>query len=252
MLLINSRTTDSRGAAKSAELLLLCKPRPAACALLRVLSLFAASFICVQAQWMNPRTSASEYAAHAELQNASIGAGNLGHNMSTAKGAITVPDYLVIEIALYSKTVPVQLKAGNFMLRLNGKKALLMAQAPAMVIASLKYPDWETRPALIGMAGVGDGMITVGRPTHTGRFPGDPTTPPSNPVPRAPTEASSVQKEQPESPDDLINHHALPEGEVRPPLSGYLFFPFHGKLKSLKKVELLYEGPLGAATLLLP
>jgi hypothetical protein len=187
-----------------------------------------------------------------DLQSASIGAENLGHNIATAKGAVAVPDYLVIEIAVYSKTVPIQLNAGNFMLRLNGKKSLLMAQAPAMVIASLKYSDWETRPALIGMAGVGDGLITIGRPTHTGRFPGDPSTPPSNPVPRAPTDASGVQKEQPELPDDLVNHHALPEGEVRPPLSGYVFFPFKGKLKSLKKVELLYEGPLGAATLLLP
>jgi len=220
--------------------------------LLRLLALSTVFFVCAEGQWINPRASASEYAAHTQLQIASIGAENLGHNMSTAKGAISVEDYLVIEVAVYSKTVPVTLNAGNFTLRLNGKRDLLMAQAPAMVVASLKYDDWETRPALVAVAGVGDGAITIGRPAHSGRFPGDPTTPQSNPIPRAPTEASSVTKAQPESPDDLVNRHALPEGEVRPPLSGYLFFPFKGKMKSLKKVELLYEGPLGAATLLLP
>ena len=251
MLLSNWRTTDSRDAAKSAELCLRCEPRPAACALLRLFSLFALAFVCANAQCI-PRANASEYAAHEELRTASIGAENLGHNMSTGKGAISVPDYLVIEVAVYSKASPVPLKAGNFVLRLNGKRDLLLAQAPTMVAASLKYDDWEMRPAVIATAGMGDGAITVGRPTHSGRFPGDPTTPQSNPIPRAPTEASSVQKAPLDTPDDLVNRHALPEGEVRPPSSGYLFFPFKGKMKSLKKVELLYEGPLGAATLLLP
>lgn len=198
---------------------------------------------------MTPRACAADYAAHVDLNNdASIGAENLGHNMSTAKGAITVPDYLVIEVAVYSKSTPIHLNAGNFMLRIDGKKTPLMAQAPAMVTASLKYPDWETRPRVVGSAG----PLIIGAPERVGRFPGDPTGPVSYPIPRAPTETSGVEREQPERVEDVVNHHALAEGEVRPPVSGYLFFPYRAKLKSLKRVELLYEGPLGAAALVLP
>ena len=215
----------------------------------RFIGLLAIGLCSARAQWVTPRASAADYAAHAELNNsASIGAENLGHNMSTAKGAITVPDYLVIEVAVYSKSTPVHLNAGNFMLRLNGKKTPLMAQAPAMVTASLKYPDWETRPTVVGSAG----PLIIGAPERVGRFPGDPTGPVSYPVPRAPTDTSGVEREPPERVEDIVNHHALPEGEVRPPVSGYLFFPYRGKLKSLKRVELLYEGPLGAAALVLP
>lgn len=214
----------------------------------RWIGLITASFICAQAQWMTPRARAAAYAAHAELSNnASIGAENLGHNMPTEKGVIAVPDYLVIEVAVYSKLTPIHLNAGNFILRLNGKTAL-MTQAPAMVTASLKYSDWAARPRVTAAAG----PLILGAPERVGRFPGDPTGPASYPVPRAPTDASGVEREQPERVEDIVNHHALPEGEVRPPVSGYLFFPYRGKLKSLKRVELLYEGPIGAAALLLP
>jgi hypothetical protein len=215
----------------------------------RWIGLLAASFSCAHAQWMTPRARATDYAAHAELNNgASIGAENLGHNMPTAKGVIAVPDYLVIEVAVYSTSTPIHLNAGNFILRLNGRKTPLMTQAPALVTASLKYSDWEARPRVTAAAG----PLIVGAPDRVARFPGDPAGPVSYPIPRAPTEASRVDPEQPAAVEDIVNHHALPEGEVHPPVSGYLFFPYRGKLKSLKRVELLYEGPIGAAALLLP
>ena len=71
--------------------------------------------------------------------------------------------------------------------------------------------------------------------------------------PRAPDDNSGVEKSAPEPVEDVINHLALPEGDqVHSPASGYLFFPFQSKLKSIKTLELIYEGPLGQATLRLP
>jgi hypothetical protein len=61
-----------------------------------------------------------------------------------------------------------------------------------------------------------------------------------------------VEQQPPEPVEDVVNHLALPEGDIRPPVSGYLFFPFKDKLKSIKTLDLVYEGPLGAATLRVP
>jgi hypothetical protein len=49
--------------------------------------------------------------------------------------------------------------------------------------------------------------------------------------------------------EEQIQKLALPEGKYAPPLAGLVFFPFRGKMKSIKSLELLYEGPAGKATL---
>ena len=54
------------------------------------------------------------------------------------------------------------------------------------------------------------------------------------------------------STDEVIQRAALPEGEVALPVSGCLFFPFHGKMKKIKKLELVYDGPLGHGSVLIP
>lgn len=49
--------------------------------------------------------------------------------------------------------------------------------------------------------------------------------------------------------EDRIKHAALPEGDVKTPFAGLLYFPFGGKTKSIKTLELLYNGPEGKMAL---
>jgi hypothetical protein len=208
---------------------------------------------CVLAQGTAPKKAAAEYETHASLNAGEIGAENLGHSLSTAKGVIDVRDYLVIEVALYSKTAPLAIRNEQFLLRINGRKVPISPQTPGFVAASLKYPDWEQRPHATAGVGLGNGGVILGQPTPVPRFPGDPTPRTTRtPVPRAPTDTSGVEKAAPETIEETINRLALPEGETHPPVSGYLFFGFQGKLKSIKTLDLEYKGPAGSATLRLP
>jgi hypothetical protein len=49
--------------------------------------------------------------------------------------------------------------------------------------------------------------------------------------------------------EDRIKHSAVPEGELRTPFAGLLFFPFRGKTRSIKTMDLLYNGPAGTVAL---
>ena len=42
---------------------------------------------------------------------------------------------------------------------------------------------------------------------------------------------------------------ALPEGDRTLPVAGLLFFQYSGKAKSIRSVDLIYNGPAGKATL---
>lgn len=60
--------------------------------------------------------------------------------------------------AVSSQGGNVDVNAGRFTLRINGKKQALLPQAPSMVAASLKHPEWQSRPnaeAGIGVGGIG-------------------------------------------------------------------------------------------------
>ena len=131
----------------------------------------------------------------------------------------------------------------KFTLRLNGKKDVLFPQPPGMVAASLKYPDWQQKPQMTVGGGMGNSGVILGQPTPTARFPGDRRAEPRLPAPpQAPGTDAPVEKE-PMDITELVQKVALPEGLTRFPVSGYLFFPYSGKLKSLKSVELLIATP---------
>jgi len=214
--------------------------------------------VCAWGQGTKPKSGASDYRAHVDLKDSAIGAENLGHSLPAAKGVVLVKDYLVVEVALYVKGVPFTIRNEQFVLRINGRKSVIAPQTPGMVAASLKYPDWEQRPTLVAGGGIGNVGVTVGQPDPVGRFPGDrrpieQRRPVPNPVPPAPTDSSGVEKEPAEPVEDVVSHLALPEGDaVHPPVSGYLFFSFKDKLKTVKTLDLVYTGPLGTATLRLP
>ena len=195
------------------------------------------------AQYEVPR-KAAEYPAHANWPRFDIGAEYLTHSIPADNGSMFARDYLVVEVAVYPGKEPVMILDAHFTLCINGKKSVLMAESPSFVAASLKYPDWEQPRTLIGTAGTGDGSVIVGAPTPTPRFPGDPTV---RPLPRREPDDTDAtgQPRPPVNVDDLIARAALPEGLAAKPRKGSLFFAFHGKLKSVRTLDLFYDDTHG-------
>ena len=195
------------------------------------------------------REKPADYPVRAELPKMQLAAEYLVHSMPTPKGVIFVQDYLVMEVAAYPKGKPSLLTwtSGEFTLKINGRGHAMYSQSPGMVAASLKYPDWQQRPTATVEAGVGDGSVSIGRPPAVGRFPGDPTGSQRIPRPRAPEpESPTGETAPPEMPiGETCQRLALPDGAIAGPVSGYLFFPYSGKIKAIRSLELLYEGSDG-------
>lgn len=206
------------------------------------------------AQGTDPKAKPSDYPGSTKAGFITMAAENWGHGMTSPGGTILLNDYVAIEVALYAeKNRRFTVEVGKFSLYVNGAKKPLLPASPGMVAASVKYPDWERRAHMEGDGSVGNAQVGLGRPTRVERFPGDPNAR-RRPIPRAPDPAdrSGADKPPPLSIDEVAQRNSLPEGEVRPPVSGFLFFPLKEKLKKIKTLELHYEGPDGTAVLGVP
>jgi hypothetical protein len=199
---------------------------------------------------LDPLPAVTDYTINGTAGTLSVGAEYLAHSLSGSGATFVSDDYLVVEVGIYPpRSGSYSVQAGNFTLRINGKTTLL-AQAPGKVAASFKYDSWGQRPAFVGTAGVGGGEVIVGRPRQQARFPGDSRDPYSRPatLPRVPTAAANVEKKA-VLPEQVAVDCALEEGPATAARRGYLYFPWKGKLKALRTVELLYVSADGALTL---
>ncbi len=216
------------------------------------LPIFLAAFGAVAfGQGTRPKGSPAEYPARAELKGITLAAENLGHSLSTEYGAYFLRDYVVIDIAVFSTDKkPLNFSAGNFSLRVNGKR-ILLAQAPGLIAASLKYDEWSEHPRAMASAGVGDTGVILGAPQRTPRFPDDPNG--RSRVPNPPsvdTSNENVPQRQDMLVEQVIERISLPEGSrLAAPFSGFVYFPLKGKMSKLKSLELLYQGDYGEAAL---
>ncbi len=192
-----------------------------------------------------PKSGPEDYPVHAKAGDCAIGAEYLVHSFSSGGQTFVAPDYLVVEVAVFpAKNKEIELAAGHFTLRVNGKKAVMFPEPAGFVAASLKYSDWEYPRSVEAGVGVGGTDVIIGRPEAAPRFPGDrreserrrPTEP------RAPGGISSgVEKQQTLTPAEAVVESALPEGLWSKPAAGHLYFRYKGKMKSLKSLELLYR-----------
>ena len=196
----------------------------------------------VTAQYEVPR-KAVEYPAHGSWPKFDIGAEYLIHSIPTDNGSLFARDYLVVKIAIYPKSEPIVISHAHFTLRINGKKSVLYAESPGFAAASIRYPDWEQRPVMIGTVGNENNDVIIGAPQRVPRFPGDPTVGQPIGLPRKDPNPGDVEgNPKPEaSLDVLIGRAVLEEGKASTPRKGVLFFAFKGKLKSIRKLELVYE-----------
>jgi len=203
--------------------------------------------LCAFARGQNgttPKASPADYPVQAKIGELVVAAEYMVHSVSSAGQTFVAPDYLVVEVALFPpKAQPVDLAAVQFTLRLNGKqKNVLHPETAAFVAASLKYPDWEQRKGLEGGIGVGGVEISIPSSPPTGRFPGDRREPTSRTPPRVPDQNPAGVEHQPRATaEETVVDSALPEGRVKGPVSGHLYFAYRGKLRKLKSLELIYH-----------
>jgi hypothetical protein len=196
------------------------------------------------------RTKPDDWPVHAQGKDSAIAAEYMVRTVLSEGRSAVLRDYLAIEVGFFpARDRSFVLSTGHFTLRVNGKKATLMAQTPGMVAASIKYEDWEVRPTVVATGSAGNAGVILGRPQGAERFPGDrrPTQDRLPPTPRAPgqEDRSGIDREPQVKPEEIVTRTALPEGETAKPVRGYLFFPFKGKNNSIKKLALVYSGPAG-------
>jgi len=210
------------------------------------LALLSASCLCGETEH---KDKATDYPIHAMAGKIAIGADYLIHSIPAGDQTLLAKDFLVVEVAVFPALAePASIDGNTFTLRLNGAKVPLASIPPGFVAASLKYPDWEQHPTSQVSGGVGNAGVTIGPPT-VARFPGDPNA--SHPLPRGPSQEdrNGVERIDPESADDVIARTALLEGKIDHPISGFLYFPYKGKIKSLKSIDLIYQSKNGPVTL---
>ncbi|MEP7361844.1 MAG: hypothetical protein ABI972_01195 [Acidobacteriota bacterium] len=202
----------------------------------------------------SPRTEPNHFPVQATDGSLTIAAEYLVRGLPAEKQVFFVRDFLVVEVALFpAKGTEATVKNTAFALRLNNEKIPLQPATPGMVAAAFKYDDWTQRPTVEATAGVGDTGVTIGRPQRSERFPGDPT-PQQRRLPNPPrvedqTDRSGVERAPEEKPEEAAVSLALPEETISGPTRGYLYFPYAGKTKSIKKAALLYRGVKGEVTL---
>lgn len=220
---------------------------------MRILSLVLWLSAALMAQrGLEPKPKAADYPVSARGEGVEIGAEYLVHTLPSGKDSFFVPDYLVIEVAVYpAKGEVLELSGGQFWLRINKKKQPLAAQPAGFVAASLKYPDWNYRRSVEAGGSMGNVGIILGRDAPVGRYPGDPNARRRLPEPtKVPQQPQQVEREPQQTGDQAATETALPEGKTEKPVSGHLYFEYKGKAKAIKSLELIYRS--GEKTIAVP
>ena len=195
----------------------------------------------VFAQGTTPKLSPEDYPVHGQARSAVVGAEFMVRSFSAGEQTYIVRGFLVVELALYPpKGQNVDVHSGNFVLHINGRKQELLPQAPSVVAATLTHPEWadDRRMQVDGQAGP-VGISTGQRPTQ---IPGMPVPGQPAPLPRAPQDnPSGLPPREQVKPAQLLLDTALPQGEHRGPVSGFLYFAYTGRISAIRSLELRYE-----------
>ena len=194
------------------------------------------------AQGTDPKLRPEDYPVHAAIsvlgQPVALGAEFMVHSFSRGEEMYVAPEFLVVEVAFYPpKGMRIDVSPTQFTLRVNGKKQPLLAQPPGLVASSLNHSDWQNRPRLMSGGGV-DG-IGIGTTPMPAPLPGPPRRDPPE-MPRDDPSGGLAQKAHVSAPD-LAAQTALPQGEFKAPVSGYVYFSYRGKVSSIKSLVLYYQ-----------
>lgn len=187
---------------------------------------------------IDPKNSPADYPVQGAVADFKAGVEYMVRSFSGEGQSFIIEDYLIVEVGVYPQR-EANLDLRRFTLRLNGKM-VAMTQTPGMVAASLKYPDWTAKPSVEAGVGLPGRDIVFGRRQPVQRFPGDPR---AYPEPQRNPNGQVIDSGQPAPIDyeNLVKRAALPEGKFNRPLAGLIFFPYDGKLKKIRTVELLID-----------
>jgi hypothetical protein len=190
-------------------------------------------------QAIPPRATPGDYQAHAQVGAVTIAAEFVGHFLPTSQGTLTTEEYVAVETCFFGgPEARMKLSAGDFSLRINGKKTPLSSESYSLVARSVKDPDWEPpKPpksksnTIINGSGDDEAAVQRGpKPTPT-------------PV-RIPIEVQRAWARR-------VQKASLAEGDRILPQAGLIFFPYRGKSKDIYSIELIYNGAAGQAALAL-
>ncbi len=173
----------------------------------RECALFLASAAILLAQGTTPRDAPADFPVNVALNDGfTLGAEYLVHSIPSPHGFYVIDDYLVVEVGMFgAKGAHLNVSADQFSLRLAGQK----------------MPKEPIPPDAPGIVASG---YTIGRMPDTPQSGG------------ADDQMTIEQR---------LKRAAVPEGDQKPPFAGLLYFPFHGKMKAIKSMDLLYDGPAG-------
>ncbi|MBI5280086.1 MAG: hypothetical protein HY858_00285 [Candidatus Solibacter usitatus] len=195
-----------------------------------------------------PKPSAPDYAASARTAHASIGAELLGRAVDApgpGGGSFYTSSYLVVEVAVFPSGNPgLPVSSSHFRLRLNGASREWAPATPGMAAADIRNPEYsgDHPPGIQVGGGIGGVVIAPRRPAE--RFPGDPTV--RRPGSRTTSDETATYSDRGARAAQELALNEGPGGSAR---SGLIYFQWKGKLKQLKKIELVYDGPGGKAML---
>ena len=189
-----------------------------------------------------PRPKPEDFPVNEKTEKLAIGAEFMVHSFGRDSDRYVHEDYLTVEVGVYpmNRAAPLLVSRAHFMLRVNGKKEAILADTPSMVSMSLKYRDWDQQ----SQRQDGGGQQTESR------FPGDNRpTQGRRPAPTQAPEGTTPAGPAHIPPSELLREVALDEKEHKYPAGGYLYFPFRGKLKSVKTLDLIYNNGAESVTL---
>jgi hypothetical protein len=194
----------------------------------RLLVMLSLASVCVFA--IDPRPKPTDYPSHAESERLAIGAEYLVHSFSNGSQMYNAPEYLIVDTAVFPHGT-LDVKRSQFSLRvtLQEKKSdetvILHADAPTLVAYNVTSGLNAVPPQMRTPAGQG------------GRVPQPSDRTISS---DAPPSAGS------EEVSEVVTRMALPEDSIHGGEAGYLYFPFSGKVKKIKALDLVFsEGSNG-------
>ena len=123
----------------------------------------------------------------------------------------------------------------EFSLRINGKKVPIPNQPWGLVAKGVRDLEWVSPDAV------------PGAPKSKGSVGGAGGGAASEPPPVTPKVPIDVLRGW----QMAVRNSALAQGDRALPQAGLIFFPYRGKVDSIRSLELTYEGPAGTATLTL-
>jgi len=181
------------------------------------------------------RASAAEYQTAVKVGAYTLAVDFDAHAVPTSDGVFSTEEFIVFEVAMYGPAgshLPLMFE--DFSLRINGKKQPTPSQPFTFVFKSLKNAEWEATLEPVKKES-GNGINAGG----AGGGGGDNLPPPK---PKMPIDVERRMELR-------VQKAAVPEADRPLPVTGLIFFPYSGKTKGIRSMELIYSGAAGKVTI---